>query len=502
MVGFVSRRSGAPLALATALLATLCLAGTSALAAELTPSLQGDALVRPQGADDFSPAHEGARVAPGSGVRTAAGTAALLKASEGVSIRLAPDTAVTLRPAVFLPVEQPGASPLHAFQFALTSGEVDLEVHDPGKSWGMIVVLPGGRSLALWRGSANVAIHGDRVAIALYEGTAIAGSASRWKPLTSGTGAVLAPDSEPSTRPTPGIPLWADAASAPAPPFAIVRGDERATLGAAWQPAVAAASYRVEVGPDARMVGPMTIVDTDAPSMKTAQLPAGSYFARVRAISSAGIAGPTSTPKALRVTRFTVPALAFSAAEGAIVLPGPASVTLDDPRDLEVATVSEFDPTAEPRWTPAPSEISLGGGTRRIVRLRHIPSRIETRLLLVKRELRAHISFSPAGARWPDNPVDVIVRVEDVSGYLDPAQEPVTFDVRVDLEKLNLTWNHTGETWTARIAPRPPPGPWVIRVDVQDRAGVPIGASLLDVDGPRVERPSRRGNVEGLQVER
>jgi hypothetical protein len=118
---------------------------------------------------------------------------------------------------------------------------------------------------------------------------------------------------------------------------------------------------------------------------------------------------------------------------------------------------------------------------------------METKLFLVRRELRARVSFNPSGPRWPENPIDITVKVEDLSGYLDPAREPVNFEVRVDLDVTPLSWTHSGDTWKARVTPRGGPGPWVVRVNVADRAGVPIGASLIDVDGPVVPRATFRG---------
>ena len=89
--------------------------------------------------------------------------------------------------------------------------------------------------------------------------------------------------------------------------------------------------------------------------------------------------------------------------------------------------------------------------------------------------------------------MDIVVKAEDPSGYLDPALEPLAIDVHVDLDQPALTWRHAGDTWTARVAPRAPPGPWVVRVSVQDRAGVAVGAALLDVDGAEVARVKYQG---------
>ena len=480
----------------------LFLAGAApAPPAVAAPVLQGEAFLRAEGADDFAPAKAGTTVGPSSSVRTAPGTLSSMKIAEGVVVRMASSTTFTLRSTSWLPAEHPGASPVRAFQVQLTEGEIDLEARDPSGGLGLLVMLPGGRSVALWRGSANVAIHGDDVSVGLYEGMAIAGSAQKWRPLLARTGVVLGPKTVSATHPVPEAPVWIEGARATTPSFAIVRGDDRAVVGADWATIPEAATYRVEQGAVPEITGAITIAKTDLPSMKTDPLPPGSYYVRVRGVSPEGIVGPPSSIKPLRVARLSLPPLAFAAPGGAVVISSTQAVTLDDPREIEIATASEYDPNALPRWIPASNELALGGAAKRTLLIRHATSHVQTKLLLVRRELRAHVSFNPPRARWPETPVDVVVKVEDPSGYLDPAHEPLTIDVRVDLDRPELTWNHTGDTWTARVPPRAPPGPWVVRVSVQDRAGVTIGASLLDVDGPEVTRAKYQGGGELQMVQ-
>jgi hypothetical protein len=480
---------------------SLTIAG-SAQAVEPTPTLKGKGLVRTSGDADFAPAADGTALASGAGVQAPSDRQVAIRVGPGVFIHLAPSSEVMVRPALWLPAERPGASPVRALQVILTSGEIDLESHAPGGDLGLQVMLPGGRSVALWRGDANVALSGDTVTSALYDGMAIAGTAAgKWKPLTPGNGVVLAAKANPVGKVSPGVATWADAASSGAPPFALVRGDERATLGAAWSAVQGAASYRVEFAPTADFSGPVLTSSTENPSFKTEALGPGSYYLRVRSISADGLEGPLSTPKALRVAKLTIPPLATATAQGAIVIAGTQAVTLDDPRDIEVATASEFDPTAAPRWVPATEELSLGSATRRVLRIRHIPSQVESSLILVRRQLRAHISFTPAQAHWPDNPVDIIVKVDDPSGYIDAAHEPLTIDAQVDLDRLALNWAHNGDTWTARVPPRAPPGPWVVRVNVQDKTGVGIGASLIDIDDAH-GRTASRTSTSSVEVDR
>ncbi len=464
-----------------------------------SPVLQGNAFVRAEGGTDFAPAAEATELATSMGVRTGANASSSVRIGDGVTLRVAPSSTFVVRPPLLLPAVHPGASPVHAFQLQLSEGEVDLESHDPASALGFLVMLPGGRSVALWHGSANVAIHGDDVMVALYEGMAITGVAQQWKPMQSHTGVVLREKTVSPAHPVPGAPSWFDTSSTP--PFALVRGDERAVVGCEWGTVPEAASYRVETGTDLAMNGALAITQTNVPSMKTDPLAPGSYFVRVRAISAEGIVGPASPAKGLRVARLSLPAMAFAAPGGAVVLASSQAVTLDDPRGIEVATASDFDPHFVPRWVPASSELTLGGNEKRTLLIRHASSHVQSKLLLVRRELHARVSFNPPHPRWPDSPVDVTVKVEDPSGYLDPAREAVSIDVLVDLDKPQLTWTHRGDTWTARVPPRSPPGPWVVRVNVQDRAGIPIGASLLDVDGPASLQPLERAKYQEQEGE-
>lgn len=449
------------------------------------PTLEGDAFVRPDASTDFGPAKTGTEIQVSTSVRTSPTASARIKFADGVALRVAPGTSFTLRQQLQLPPVHPGAAPEHAFQIQLTEGEVDLDAHDPASALGFLVMLPGGRSVALWHGSANVAIRSgsDDVIASLYEGMAITGVAQQWKPIPSHNGVVMGEKYVSAAHPIPVAASWAEGGTTP--PFAIVRGDEKAVVGAQWDSVPDAASYRVETGTDAAMSGSLTIAQTTTPSMKTDPLPPGSYFVRVRAITADGVVGPPSPTKALRVARLSLPAMAFAAPGGAVVIASSQAVTLDDPHDIEVATASDWDPNFVPRWTPAESELTLGGNDKRTLLIRHTSSHVQSKLLLVRRELRARVSFSPEHPRWPDNPVDITVQVEDPSGYLDAARESVNIDVLVDLAKPKLTWTHHGAVWTARVPPQTPPGPWVVRVSVADRAGVGIGASLLDVDGPQ-----------------
>jgi hypothetical protein len=453
-----------------------------------TPVIHGDAQVRVGDGADFTVAPDGAPVASGTTVRAQASSAARIDVAEGVSLRLAPGAVVTVRNFSWLPAEHPGAQAVRALQINLMGGEVDLTSHskDPSGDLGMTILLPEGRSFALWRGDANVKIDGDNVDAALYEGMAIAGAGAKWKPLPGGKGVVIPIKGDPTLRPIPGTPAWADAQSKVAP-FAVVRGNGGGVVGAAWGDAPGAASYRVEIAHDTTMSGPLTVTSTTTPQFQSDPLASGAYAIRVRAISADGILGRPSTPKVLRVVRLTLPKGATVASDGTVVLSATSAVNLDDPRDIEIATVVNHGaPDNVLFWTPASNDLSLGPTARREVRIRHAITHVETTVLLVRRDLRAHVSFTPKPARWPQDTITITVKLEDPTGYVDATKENIQVDTKIDIDAVDLKWAHAGDTWTAQLPPKNTGavGPWVVRVDVLDASGADIGASILDVDGP------------------
>jgi hypothetical protein len=482
-------RIGRRIAIAIALM-SLAFASSSEAASTDFAVVDGDALVRAQGSTDFTPTPRGTQVALGSALRAPEGGSLAMTLSDGVTVSLGAGATASLMGLSWLPAEHPGAKPVRAFQIMLTSGELRFDVpNEAAHPRGIIVMLPGGGSIASWRGSANLATKGDRTAVAVYEGTAIAGGGGQWRPVSAGGAAVFSGSAPPSMRPgIPAAPTWSAATNAS---FAVVRGPEKQRMSVAWNPVDGAASYRVEVASDSSMAHVMaqSVVEAPALSLMTEPLGSGRYYARVQALTADGIMGLPSAPRSMRIVQATLPSSAMLANDGVVVLPPAGAIALDDPRDVEVGYQNAVEVPYEPVWVPAPETLRLADGVLRVVRLRDAITHVEAprRLTLVRRDLRAIVELTPKGAKWPEQPVTVTVRAYDPSGRLDATRENLTFDVRVNLDPAPLTWQHVGNVWTAHIAPRVPPGPWAVRVAVTDSVGAPIGAGLLEVEGPRIQ---------------
>jgi hypothetical protein len=416
-------------------------------------------------------------------VRSGTTDAVLLEIGDGVSVRLAPGTTLVVRPMGRLPAEHPGAPSIPSLQVLLTAGELDVTVHEPHHALGVSIFLPNGGSVAIWRGSANVARRGDDTTAALYEGLGIAGAGSGWQPLTPGKGVVLS-TTKLATHAIPAKPEWPAGAGAD-PLVAMVVGNEQGSVDATWTPSPDASEYRVEVAESPTMTGHVRLTSLPgvAPQFHGGGLTASAYSLRVRAVSADGIVGPPSAPRSVRIARVVLPPGAVVAPDGALVLPVGTGLSLDDPRGFETATLGSHDvPDDALFWSPAPTKIGLESGHRARVRVRNKASHMARTFVLAQRALHARVAFQPAHPKWPTNPVDIVVTLDDPAGYTDPASETVTLDARLDLTHLDLPWQHTGATWTARVNPQWTAGPWVIRVDVADSTGAAIGGSLVDVD--------------------
>jgi hypothetical protein len=472
-----------------------------ALPAEAAPPaappavLRDDALLKHDA--DLAPAAAGSAVEVGDTVRAPDRRAATVALADGVTLRLLPGAQATLHAATYLPAERAGSKPARAYQLDVGSGSVSVFVPS-GKTppAGIVFTLPHGASLAMWHGTAELTVQGDRAGVVLDEGVGIAGGGGAWRSILSGDTAVYNNGQVELHRAPLRAPVMESTPSDRMRVLALTRDAQRVPLSLDWKAVDGAASYLVEVTKDEAMHDAVSSEIVAGPPYATEALPPGTYFGTVRTVSNDGLIGPRSIAQRMRIIDVRLPPAAVVARDEAIVLPQSGALTLSDPTALEVAYTSTADPSFEARWSPAVRELRLGGEPGRFVRIRVASSHVEAgrAIHLVERQLRARVDLSPKGARWPEQPVDIVVRAYDPSGRLDASHEVLVNDVQIGLEDVAVIWHHVGDSYRARIEPRIPPGPWVVRVHVRDASGDVIGAGLLEVDGPRLSGAGKRTN--------
>jgi hypothetical protein len=421
---------------------------------------------------------------------------------DGVTVSMDPGTLVQWGSATKLPGETNHF--IRGYYLFLEDGELEVRMPAGPKGQHAFLVTTRAGTLTDWRGQLHVMARGDTAAAAIYEGALVVGTNGQGFPVYDGAGILIRKGVNPEkSRGIPPIPGWLGGRAA----LALAAEGARPAIDLAWQPVPNAESYRVELATDPTMVHVVARASVQE-SHYAAPDPAagGRYWARVRAVDAKGIVGEWSAARPMRVVHYALPDGAFVAADGAVVVPADATLRVVDAEGLEVAYEAV---SSAPRSVPAPLYwYGLSGPLRlpedvpaRIVHVRD-PSfgrvdsgqgaadagagasesgAAEARLLLARRELRADVELAPKTARWPGDPIDARVVVRDPSGRISGATAPVTLEALLDLTPLPVDWQHRGDTWTGRIAPRALIAPSVVRVRVLDEKGSEIGRGFVEI---------------------
>jgi hypothetical protein len=398
---------------------------------------------------------------------------------DGVTLTLEPASVARWMPGGKLPSETNRWT--HGHHLWLEEGE--LEVHMPLAEKGAHAFLVSTKAGTLtdWRGQLHVRVHGDTTSAAIYQGALVVGSNGQGFPVYDGAGILMRRGVNPDkTLGIPATPQWSGDTGG----FCVTSGDSPVDLS--WGSVPNAAEYRIEVALEPAMTRITQRATTQETHFAT-RLGSPTSWVHVRAVGAEGIVGAWSAPRAQRVLRYKLPADAFVAHDGVIVLPKGARLTLDDTDGIDVASesVNGLDPnfSAPLHWGRLSSGLRLPEDTSmRIVHLRDPRLGAETRIILARRELHADVELAPMDARWPKDPIDARVDVRDPSGRIDVASEAVTVETTLDLTPLGVNWQRVGNTWRGRIAPRPIGDPSVVRVVVRDARGSEIGRGFVELE--------------------
>jgi hypothetical protein len=226
-------------------------------------------------------------------------------------------------------------------------------------------------------------------------------------------------------------------------------------------------------------------VDVHGAAGEISALQPGHYEVTARAVDSTGISGKESAARSLRVVGTTLPPSAH-VENGSILLGQHARVTLVGADGLE-ATYG-----ASSHFVRAPGSAGLSRGESTVLRLREPGSTDEVRVALEPRTLHADVAISPKSARWPQDKIEVSVRLFDARGHAVSESTKVKTTVLVDVQPVEVTWVRAGNVLNAQIPAASGRGPWVVRVEVTDEFGEPAGRDFLEVAGTGNERVSAR----------
>ncbi len=395
---------------------------------------------------------------------------AVLELHGGARLTLEPSTEVRLLPTT--DVELVGGKTRPAHVVVLRSGKVDVD-SATGRPAGpaVLVTVPERLGGILLEGRMTVLAKALRTAVASRRGTVLAGAGSRWSPLGPGRVRTVDPAHPVGfERGLPEEPRWLTDARLWLTPSAAAGVSDLT-----WTAAREARSYRVLLQREGE-TRPFQVMGSASPALPApVLLPAGSYRATVIGVDSEGLVGSPSPELGLTVVNLSLPPGAVLETPGRVRLHRGQAIGLNGPEDLELTY------GAGETWVRAGSRVELFRDEPTRVRLRVRGGEATASLDLVPHRMAAAVTVGPRHARWPSTPVTIEVRLHDDGGApaaMSPTPEPRVF---LGPEMLPVTWHASGGVLRTTVSPRPGPGPWLLRVEVTDPHGHPLGEEFFAI---------------------
>jgi hypothetical protein len=387
----------------------------------------------------------------------------------GAVLRFSKDAKYELGHPIKLQLSPTGSEKTPVQVIKLSAGRVTVVIPALKTPKTAVLIQAPRKVSAVAKGGESLVISGsDRVTIAALSGEMLAALGNDWKPLASGVvrsfGGGLT-----SEQPAPAPPKL----SADHTMLLALDGSVGTNLRAAPSPNVAfreLALYRVEANGRSKL----SEAEWRSDMHSLQGLSPGRYEVQARAVDRFGVESVTSSPLTLRVIGAELPEGA-RLANDSILLGRSGRVKLIGADGLEVsyghATL----------FVPVPKDVGLARGDSTLLRLREPGAKEEVGIKLEPRTLRADVVIGPKTAHWPQDPLEVSVKLFDHQGH--PMSDALKHkpNVFVNVEPIASTWMHSGNTWTTRVAPTPGSGPWVVRVEVKDDFGEQVGRDFIEL---------------------
>jgi hypothetical protein len=387
----------------------------------------------------------------------------------GAVLTLSKDAKYELGRPIKLQLSPTGSDKTVTQVIKLTSGRVSVSLPE-AKNPKTAVLIQGPRKVsAVAKGGQSLVIcNSDRVTVAAVRGEMLAALGNDWKPLPSGIVRSFAAGTA-TEQPVPVAPKLSVDSSL----LLALDGDASTLLRA--QPSKDAAYrelslFRVDGGKRS------IVVDQEwrSDSQQLPQLVPGRYELLARTVDRFGVQSPSSDPVTVRVVGADLPEGA-RLNHGTILLGRAGRVKLIGADGLEASygRASLF--------IPVPKDVGLARGESTLLRLREPGKKEELGIKLEPRTLKADVEIGPKSARWPGEALQVTVKLFDHHG------KPITDELKnkpqvfVNVGQIDPTWTHSGNTYSAKIAPVNGTGPWVVRVEVSDDFGDQAGRDFIEL---------------------
>ena len=348
----------------------------------------------------------------------------------------------------------------------LKSGKLAVEISKDAKS-AVIITTPRQLNAIVKNGRARAVASDSETAVANDLGetlTSVSGGAFR--PLAEGMVHVGS---------TGVRPLIASPSSVQGKRLLFSTAGESSVKDISWNDVPDATGYRVELSKSGKN-RPFASAETRSSHLDQtlAELEPGAYEMRLFSLDATGLAGTKPMMAPIRVVGAELPEGAYLDASGAIRLGKGQRVKFLGVEGLEMSYGKAR------QYVQASSSAGLFRDEPTVVHFRLPGSRDIASARLAPRTVRARIELGPRTATWPKDSISIRVKLEDPNAEV-PAWLEAVPKVSIGIESVAVPFKKSGGWLTAKLAPRPGDGPWVVRVEVEDQFGTSLGRDFVEV---------------------
>lgn len=412
------------------------------------------------------------------GFFTAGARGAVIALPGDARIELDPGASVRVFPAAQR-LKVPAGYVVPTWSVSVRSGRVRGRVGQP-KQAALLLTVSERFSSVVARGTGMLLVDEHEVVAVNLAGASYTISSGRWqsleegvlRSLTAGERAPTTHDALASSSILAGQRLWVSTAK------------DVSVHTLEWTAVAGASDYTValrRVG-DEEPLQTLTTRDLKLPA-PLGPLGSGQYAVAVRANDARGIPGHWSEPALLRVVGVDLPGGGYVSDSGTIHL-GPGQQVLFTHTDgLELSHTGAL------RFVPANTPVPLHKGQRTLVSFREPASGSTAGATLEPRAIEAEVTLGPSTASWPKDDVEVSIQLRATSrGTPLDLVEPRP-KVTVGIQPVDVTWRWESSRLRGTVPRQQGAGPWVVRVEVEDQFGVPLGRNVLEVAESKPSKP-------------
>src|SRR6478735_1048112 len=402
------------------------------------------------------------------GLLTTSAEGALIELPSRARLRVAPNSSLRVFPVPQLLPLAPGAR-TWTWSFALQSGRVDVELPKAGRN--AVLANMGKLSAIVTSGRAAFRVDGSEATTANIEGAVRSLVNEHWQTIPLGWTATLSKD-DPNALAKPGLPA---PILSSAQRMWLAANDTVGMHGFRWTRVPGAHGYELRV----RRLADGKVLDqrrTENLEWNTPLTPVepGKYAVALRSIDARGMESGWSSESELRVIGVLLPPGAYST-EQAIYLGVGQQVQFTNTAGLEMTYLGAG------RYFPAAQSTGLYRGQKTVIGFR-LPGTLDTAIArLEPRGIYADVQIGPQSAVWPRDPISIDIQLKSESGGEVPACVQAVPTVTVGVEPVDVNFEQEGNTLHALVQPSTKPGPWILRVDVADQYGGPLGHDFLEI---------------------